>query len=86
MNKEIVAVDVSQYKIELLKEDKTVRTHGADSIEAAVSLIEGLRDSYGARLDVVWQDEEVDSNGELIGEGPDGEGYTIKVTPPLEDE
>ena len=80
-------MDVSQYKIELIKDESTtVRTHGADSVEAATNFIEGLRDSYGARLDVVWQDEEVDNNGELIGEGPDGVGYMIKVTPPLEDE
>ena len=75
------------YKVEIrngpLFEEKALRSHKAESVADAVSLIEGLRDTYAARAEVVWQAEEVNGEGKLFGLAPEGVVWVIQVTPPL---
>lgn len=75
------------YKVEIrsgpLFEEGALRTHKAESVEDAVNLIEGLRDTYAARAEVVWQADEVNGEGKLHGLAPEGVVWLIQVTPPL---
>jgi hypothetical protein len=79
--------EYDHYTVEIrsgpLFEEKPLRTHTADSPEDALNLIEGLRDTYGERMDVTWDGEEVDGNGILRGLAPEGVVFVISVVPPL---
>lgn len=77
----------THYTITLAKgavgEMTTVRTHTAKDVDAAVNLIEGLRDASAGRDGVTWQHEEVDERGVLYGLASGGIVWEISVVPPL---
>lgn len=60
-----------------------IRTHTAHTVDEAVNLIDGLRDSTASRDDVTWQHTEVDGRGLMFGLAPGGVVYEIAVLPPL---
>jgi hypothetical protein len=78
------------YHIEIRKGDlhqeRPLRHHDVRDVDAAVSLIEGLRDTYAQRENVTWQSEEVNEDGRLYGLAPGPEAaevWMISVEPPL---
>ena len=79
---------MTEYRVELctgpLSEEEVIRKHVADDASDALNLIEGLRDTYAERADVVWQSEEVNDDGQLFGLAPGGVVYQIRVVPPLQ--
>jgi hypothetical protein len=66
-----------------LHEEEVVRRHTAKTPEDALAIIDGLRDTYGARESVTWNGEEVNPEGRLYGLAPKGLVYVISVVPPL---
>src|SRR4051812_37254310 len=60
-----------------------VRSHTAVTVDDAMTLIEGLRDSAANRDNVTWQSDEVDARGILYGLAPGGAVFEISVFPPL---
>jgi hypothetical protein len=62
---------------------EAVRTHTAHTVDEAVNLIDGLRDSVASRDNVTWQGTEVDERGLLFGLAPGGTVFEIAVLPPL---
>jgi hypothetical protein len=74
------------YTIELRKgaigDMETLRSMTAKTIEDAMQLIEGFRDSCLQRDGVTWQHDEVDDQGNLYGM-TGSTVYQISVVPPL---
>jgi len=62
---------------------EALRTHTAHTVDEAVNLIDGLRDSTASRDDVTWQHDEVDERGLMFGLAPGGVVFEIAVLPPL---
>lgn len=63
--------------------ETTLRQHKAETVEDAIGLINGLRDTYRQRDNITWQSEEVNDEGKLYGLAQGGDVYLIQVTPPL---
>ena len=75
------------YTVEIRKgpefdESQVLRTHNVKTVDDALGLIEGFRDTYNQRNGVSWQDDEVNAEGKLYGLAG-GEVYVISCTPPL---
>ena len=66
-----------------MHEEKVLRTHDVTTVDDALGLIEGFRDTYNQRNNVTWQDDEVNAEGKLYGLAPGGDVYVISCTPPL---
>jgi len=64
-------------------EEEVVRRHTVRTPDAALAIIESLRDTYGARDNVTWNGEEINPEGRLYGLAPKGLVYMIAVKPPL---
>ena len=62
---------------------QTVRSHKAKTDEDALNLIDGLRDTFGVREDVKWQDFEMPASGVMYGLAPGGVVYEISVVPQI---
>lgn len=62
---------------------EVLRTFDAKTVDDAINLIEGLRDTAANRDTVQWQHEEVDERGLLFGLAPGGIVYEISVVPSL---
>jgi hypothetical protein len=58
-----------------------VREHQAKDEEAAITLIEGLRDAAAGRDGVTWQNQEVDTRGLMFGLAAGGVVWEISVVP-----
>jgi hypothetical protein len=77
-----------KYTIEITRKlagaEEILRRHTSTTIDGAETLVESLRDTYGAREGVEWEAEEVDETGRLVGYSASQDSfYVIKVTPPL---
>lgn len=74
------------YTVELRKGEignmETVRSNTAKSVDGALNLIDGFRDSALQRDSVTWQSDEVDAGGNLYGM-VGSTVYQISVVPPL---
>lgn len=62
---------------------EVLRTHTAQTVDDALNLIEGLRDTAVNRDKVTWQHDEVDERGILYGLAPQGVVFELAVEPPL---
>lgn len=84
---DLESLPYDHYTIKLSKgavgDMETVRTHSAKTVDDAVNLVEGLRDSASHRDRVVWQREELDEVGLLYGLAPHGVVFEISVVPTL---
>lgn len=60
------------------------RTNKADSPEGALSLLDGFRHLGESRHQVVWIGEDMNPEGDLFGQSPDGLVWAVHVAPPLE--
>jgi hypothetical protein len=77
-----------KYTIEITRrtagDEEKLRTHTSTTPEGAETLVESLMDSYGMREGVIWEAEQLDDDGRLVGRSPTESAiYTITVTPPL---
>lgn len=74
------------YTIEIRKGplhgEELIRSHEAKDTDAALNLIDGIRETYMQREGVAWTAEEVNPEGKLYGMAQ-GTVYIISVTPPL---
>jgi carbonic anhydrase len=74
------------YTVELRKGDmgdmETLRSHEVHTVDDALNLIDGLRNSALQRDHVTWQADEVDVHGNLYGLSH-GTVYQISCVPPL---
>jgi hypothetical protein len=76
-------ITTDHYTIEVYRDTERVRSHTAANTVDALSLLDGLRESYRQRNNVTWDSDEVDESGRLPGVGYDLVPWQLKVTPPL---
>lgn len=74
------------YTVELRKDNQPVRSTKATTVEAAIDVIDGLRNAAESRDKVTWHGTEVDDSGRLFGIGPEQTVWSIHVVPDLNTE